>query len=105
MLGGFTTTLSPLTLRVRISHRRRVLDTALCEVCQCLTAGRLFSLSSPVSSTNKTDRHNITETLLKVVFNIVIKTKRKAIFLVIQETHIHVILFVYISIIQILTWL
>ena len=29
--------------------------------------GRLFSPGTPVSSTNKTDRHDITEILLKVV--------------------------------------
>jgi hypothetical protein len=31
--------------------------------------GRWFSLETPVSSTNKTDLHNITEILLKVVLN------------------------------------
>ena len=32
-------------------------------------AGRWFSLGTPVSSTNETDRHNITEILLKVALN------------------------------------
>jgi hypothetical protein len=32
-------------------------------------AGRWFSLGTPVSSTNKTDRPNITEILLKVALN------------------------------------
>ena len=42
--------------------RRGVLDTTLCDkVCQWQF--------SPVSSTNKTDHHDITEILLKVVFN------------------------------------
>jgi len=36
------------------------------KVCQWLAAGRWFS---PVSSTNKTDRHDITEILLKVALN------------------------------------
>jgi hypothetical protein len=36
------------------------------EVCQLLVTGRWFS---PVSSTNKTDRHDITEILLKVALN------------------------------------
>ena len=41
--------------------------TTLCDkICQGLATGRWFS---PVSSTNKTDRHNITEILLKVAFN------------------------------------
>ena len=34
-----------------------------------LVAGRWFSLSTPSSSTNKTDRHNIAEILLKVASN------------------------------------
>jgi hypothetical protein len=46
---------------------RFVLDTTLCDkICQWLATGQWFS---PVSSTNKTDRHNITETLLKVALN------------------------------------
>jgi len=46
--------LSPLTLWVRISLMRGVLDTTLCdEVCQWLAAGRWFSQGTPVSSTNK----------------------------------------------------
>jgi hypothetical protein len=32
-------------------------------------AGQWFSPGTSVSSTNKTDRHNITEILLKVAFN------------------------------------
>jgi len=53
--------LSPLTLRVRIPLRWGVLYTTLCDkVCQW------FSL---VSSTTKTDRHDITEILLKVALN------------------------------------
>jgi hypothetical protein len=47
-----------------------VLDTILCnKVCQLLAAGRRFSPDTPVSSTNKTDCQNITETLLKVELN------------------------------------
>ena len=47
-----------------------VLDTTLCDkVCQWLMAGRWFSLGSQVSSTNKTDRHYITEILLKGALN------------------------------------
>jgi len=45
-------------------------DTTLCDkVCHWLPTGQWFSPSTPVSSTNKTDRHNITEILLKVVLN------------------------------------
>jgi hypothetical protein len=62
--------LSPLTLWVRIPLGRGVLDITLCyKVCQWLTTGRWFSPGSPVSSTNKTDRHDITEILLKVALN------------------------------------
>jgi hypothetical protein len=45
-------------------------------VCQWLVARRCFSPGTPVSSTNKTDRHDITEILLKVVLN-TIKHKKK----------------------------
>jgi hypothetical protein len=37
----------------------------------------LFSQGPPVSSTNKTDRHNITEILLKVALNTIKQTKPK----------------------------
>ena len=70
MVVGLTTTpgcnqcLSPLTLWVRIPLRWGVLDTSLCdEIC------RWFSPGIPISSTNKTDRHDITEILLKVALN------------------------------------
>jgi hypothetical protein len=46
------------------------LFTTLCDkVCQWLEAGRRFSAGTPVSSTNKTDRHVITEILLKVALS------------------------------------
>ena len=49
---------------------RGVLDTALSdEVCQWLSGGRWSSPSTPVSSTNKTDRHDIPDILLKVALN------------------------------------
>jgi len=38
-------------------------------VCQRLAAGQWFSPSTQDSSVNKTDRRDITEILLKVVFN------------------------------------
>jgi hypothetical protein len=37
--------------------------------CQWLTTGRRFYPGNPVSSTNKTNRHDITEVLLKVALN------------------------------------
>ena len=49
---------------------RGVLDTALSdEVCQWLSGGRWSSPSTPVSSTNKTDRHDIPDILMKVALN------------------------------------
>ena len=48
----------------------QVLDTTLYDkVCQWLAAGCWFSPDTPVSSTNKTDHHDIAEILLKVVLN------------------------------------
>jgi hypothetical protein len=41
-----------------------------------LTTGRWFSLDTPVSSTNKTYRHDITEILLKVALNTITLTLR-----------------------------
>ena len=49
---------------------RRELYTTLCDsVCQRLTTGRWFSPGTLISSTNKTNRHDITEILLKVSLN------------------------------------
>ena len=49
---------------------RGVLNTTLCDkVCQWLVAGWWFFPGNPVSATNKTDSHDITEILLKVALN------------------------------------
>ena len=71
MVVGFTTAYA-----INIYHLKccefesRSGDTTLCDkVCQSLTAGQWFSPGTPVSSTNKTDRHDITEILLKVALN------------------------------------
>jgi len=42
--------------------------------------GRWFSPGPPVSSINKTDRHDITEILLKVVLNTIKQTNKHLIF-------------------------
>ena len=74
--------LSPLTLWVRILFRRGVLDTTLCDkVCQWLAAGWWFSPGTPVSSTKKTDRHDITEILLKVALNTITLTPDPNVFI------------------------
>ena len=60
--------LSPLMLWVRILIKARC--TTLCyKVCQWLTTDRWFSPGPLVSSTNKTDRHDIAEILLKVALS------------------------------------
>jgi hypothetical protein len=65
--------LSPMMLWVRISIRARC--TTLCDkVCQWLATDRWFP---PVSSTNKTYRHDITEILLKVALNTIKQTKKR----------------------------
>jgi hypothetical protein len=61
-------------LCVWIPFRWDVLDTKSCDkVCHLLVAGQWFSLHTLVSSTNKTDHHDITETL-KVVLNTITLT-------------------------------
>ena len=60
--------LSPLTLSVRIQLWRCALATTLCDkVCQWLATGLWFSPGTLVSSTNKTDLHDITEILLNTM--------------------------------------
>jgi len=67
--------ISPLKLWVRIQFRRGVIDTTLRnKACQWLATGWWSSPGTPISSANKTDRHNITELLLKVVLNTIILT-------------------------------
>ena len=58
--------LSPLKSWVQALFMARSTWCNSNQVYQWLAIGRWFS---PVSSTNKTDRHNITEILLKVVLN------------------------------------
>jgi hypothetical protein len=49
--------------------------TTLCDKdCQQLVAGQWFSPGTPFSSTNNTDRHDITEILLKVALNTITLT-------------------------------
>ena len=55
--------------------RERLNEFALCDkVCQSLVAGRWISPGTPVSSTNKTDLHDITEILLKVALKTITLT-------------------------------
>ena len=53
----------------KLSEINSTLDTTLYDkVCQRLAAGRWFYMGTSVS-TKKTDRHDITEILLKVALN------------------------------------
>ena len=62
--------LSPLKLWVRISLRRDVPYTTLCDkVWKWLMAGWWFSPGTTISSINKTERHHISEILLKVALD------------------------------------
>jgi hypothetical protein len=54
----------PITTDVVISNLDQGCTTLCDKICQWLPTGRLFSPGPPVSSTNKTDRHCITEILL-----------------------------------------
>ena len=75
MVVGLTTTCAISTYQYwscefKSRTWRGVLDTTLCDkVCQWLPAGRWFSSCIPVSSTNKTDRHEINEIILNVTWN------------------------------------
>ena len=61
--------------RCEFESHSGILDTALCdEVCQWFAAGLWISLGTLVSFTNKTDCHDITEILLKVVLNTITLT-------------------------------
>jgi hypothetical protein len=68
---GLASMLLPLTLWVWIPLMERwTWYTTLCdEDCQWLATGRWFSSDTPVTSTNKTDRHDIAEILLKLALS------------------------------------
>jgi hypothetical protein len=70
--------LSPSTLWVWIPLRRGVSDTIWCDnVCQWLVRGWWFSLGTPVSCTNKTDRHDVAEILVKVALSTITLTLKR----------------------------
>jgi len=80
MVVGFTTTYAisayyHCSCEFESRSWRGVLDTTLSDkVCQWLATGQWFSMGTSVSSTNKTDSHDITEILLKVASNNIILT-------------------------------
>jgi hypothetical protein len=62
----------PITTNVRSNstQARCTDDTTLCDkVCQWLATSQWFSPGTPVSFTNKTDRQDVTEILLKVALS------------------------------------
>jgi len=64
-----------LTLWVRIHSWRSKLDITLYDkVYRQLAAGQWFS---PVSSTNKTDRHDMSDVLLKMALNTINRTQKR----------------------------
>jgi hypothetical protein len=83
MVVGFTTTCAisayhHYSCEFEPRSWQGVLDATLCDqICQRLVTGRWFSLDIPVSSTNKTDHHDITEILLKVALNTIIQPPLK----------------------------
>ena len=67
--------LEPITTNIVSSYptQARCIRSTLCDkVCQWLAAGLWFSPGTMVSSTDKTDCHDITEILLKVALNTII---------------------------------
>ena len=72
---GFTTTCAislyhHSSCDFELRSRQNVFNTTLCDqICQWHASGWWFSPGTPVSSTNKTDCHDITEILLKFVLN------------------------------------
>ena len=63
------------TLKFWVRTWRGVHDTTLCDkVCKWLATGRWFSPATPVSSTNTTDHHDISEIFLKVALITILLT-------------------------------
>ena len=83
MVVGFTTTYAisayyQWCCEFEVRSGRGVLDTTLCDkVCQWLATGRWFSPGPTLSSTNKSDRHDIAEILLKVSLNTLKQTNKQ----------------------------
>ena len=73
MVIRYTTTLQSVHITTNVVSSNPTgcaIDTTLCDkVCQWLTASRWLSSGTPVSSTNKSERYDIAEILLKVALN------------------------------------
>jgi len=82
MVVGFTTFLAesvPITTKVVSSNPVHdevySIQHYVINICQRLATGPWFSPGTPVSFTNKTYRHDITEILLQVALNTINQTK------------------------------
>ena len=81
LIVGFTTTCAisayhydKLWVRILLMASSRYSIQHYMIVCHWLATGQWFSLSNPVFFTNKTDRHDIIEILLKVALNTITLT-------------------------------
>ena len=74
MVVGFRTTYAKFENRSGKVYSIQILYD---KVSQWLAEGQQFSQGTPVSSTNKTDCHDITEILLKVALNTITLTLHK----------------------------
>ena len=82
---------------------RGVLDAAVCDkVCQWLSTDRWFS---PVSSTNITDRNDITEILLKVALITINQTNRTSVQPIQMHTFVKQIGMCVVIVCEMLSWI
>ena len=86
MVVGFITTYAtmqsvPITTNIMRSNPTHgevyLIQYYVIKFVSDLTAGRWFSTRPPVSSTNKTDRHEIDEILFKVALNTIKQTNKQ----------------------------
>jgi hypothetical protein len=64
-----SSTTDPMSILAKYNKIHIKINKICGKVCQWLPTGLWFSPGTPISSTNKTDRHDITEILLKVALN------------------------------------
>ena len=76
MVVGFNLPVQSVSITANVVRSNPTLRD---KVCQSLAKGRWFSPGTPVSSTNKTDHHDITEILLKVALSTIRPTKNQRI--------------------------
>jgi len=81
----------PITAKVVSSNpfHDEMYSTLCYKVCQWLATGRWFSPGTPVSSTNKTDRHDITEIVLKVALNTTKQTIHRIQYTIYIKLYLH----------------